>query len=54
MGKKVKSKTAYRDGWKAAGAGLARRANPYMQSATEERADWFRGYDGYLEAKAAS
>jgi ribosome modulation factor len=54
MGKKVKSKPAYRDGWRAAMAGLSRSGNPYVHSATEERADWFKGYDGYLGEEAAS
>jgi ribosome modulation factor len=48
MGNKVKLKPAYRDGWKAAKAGLSRSANPYGAASPEERADWFRGYDGYL------
>jgi hypothetical protein len=49
MGKKVKPKPAYRDGWKAAKAGLSRSGNPYGQSSAEERTDWFRGYDEYLK-----
>jgi ribosome modulation factor len=52
MGKKVKPALAYRDGWKAAKAGLSRNANPYGAAASSERADWFKGYDDYLKDAA--
>ena len=53
MGKKAKFSTPYRDGWKAAGSGQGRSANPYPFSSARDRADWFKGYDEYLRMAAA-
>jgi hypothetical protein len=54
MRNKVKTKPPYRDGWRAAKAGLSRNGNPYTHAAAEERDGWFKGYDGYLKEEAVS
>jgi hypothetical protein len=52
MGKKSKGTRSFRDGWEAAGGGIARNGNPYPSSAQIDRDDWFRGYDAYLDGFA--
>jgi hypothetical protein len=50
MSKKARVSSPYSDGWRAARSGQSRNTNPYPSSATEDRNEWFRGYDTYLRA----